>query len=99
MEIQNLSENVLLHVQNQRPLKRVSFLNTPYSEIFKPRFPDDDAAAVEIRHPGRAERPIIQQGGNAASGSITLAWLRDMPTRALRSQEGLAPERVLHLLK
>jgi len=97
MRIQSLSENVLGHVQNKRPSKRVFFFNTPYSEVFKLRLPDD-AAAVEIQHPGRAERPAIQQGDNADSRSIMLSLLKDMSARALRTQEGLAPERVLHLL-
>jgi hypothetical protein len=97
MRIQSLSENVLLHVQNKRPSKRVFFVNTPHSEVSKLRVPDD-ASAVEIQHPGRAERPAIQQGDNAESLSIALSWLKDMPAQALRTQEGLAPERILHLL-
>ena len=97
MRIQNLSENVLPNVQNKKPSKRAFFFNTPYSEVFKLRLPDD-ASAVEIQHPGRAERPAIQKGDNAESLSIALSWLKDMPARALRTQEGLAPERVLHLL-
>ena len=97
MRIQNLSENVLLHVQSKRPLKRVSFFKTPYREVLKLRVPDD-ASAVEIQHPSRAERSAIQQGGNTESRSIMLSLLKDMSARALRTQKGLAPERVLHLL-
>ena len=97
MRIQNLSENVFQHVQNQKPVKKGFFFNTPYSEVFKLRIPDD-ASAVEIQHPGRAERPAIQQGGNAENLSIMLSLPKDMSARALRVQEGLVPERVLHLL-
>ena len=99
MLIQNLSENVHMHVRNQRPFNGVSFIDKPYSGPYKLNLPDDDASAVEIRHPGRSERPAIQQGGTAKSLSIILSLLKDMSARELRAQEGLVHERVLHLLK
>ena len=99
MRIQNLSENVVLHARNQRPINGASILNKPNGGISEPRISVGDAAAAEIRHPGRPERPENQQDYNTEDILKFLARFRKMHTQALSTQESLAHERVLQLLQ
>ena len=99
MRIQNLSENVLLHAWNLRPMVGASILNKPNCGVSEPASPDNDALAAEIRHPGRPERPVNQQDYSTEDILRFLARFRKMHTRALSTQEGLEHERVVHLLK
>jgi len=99
MRIQNLSENVILHARNQKPINGVSILDKPNSTVCELRISVDDAAAAQIRHPGRPERPANQKDYNTEDILKFLARFRKMHTRALSTQEGLEHERVLHLLQ